>query len=129
MGWKEGEDFKREVEFNAGLTTTHHESNKRPDYCLHLSYKGKKFYAKVIIEAKYFIKGTRELQENFDQLLSYASWGHAKVIVLCDKNNIDVYEPDRNGHFDLQHHHTRFHWRELNKNNEKFKELRRLLSK
>ena len=129
MGWEKGKDFKQEVEFAAGHTTTHHESNKRPDYCLHLTYKGKKIYAKVVIEAKYFIKGNRELEENFDQLLSYASWGEAKVIVLCDKNNIDVYEPDRNGQFDMQHHHTRYHWRELKTNKEKFDELRRLFAK
>ena len=129
MGWVKGKDFKQEVEFAAGHTTTHHESNKRPDYCLHLSHKGKKVYAKVVIEAKFFIRGNRELEENFDQLLSYASWGEAKVIVLCDKNNIDVYEPDRNGQFDMHHHHTRYHWRELKTNKEKFDELRRLFAK
>lgn len=129
MGWKKGIDFKREVEFAAGHTTTHHESNKRPDYCLHLSHVGKKVYAKVVIEAKLFIKGNRDLEESFDQLLSYALWGKAKVIVLCDKNNIDVYEPDRNGHFDMQHHHTRYHWRELKAHQEKFDELRRKFAK
>jgi hypothetical protein len=96
---------------------------------LHLTHKGKKVYAKVVIEAKFFINGNRQLEENFDQLLSYASWGEAKVIVLCDKNNIDVYEPDRNGQFDLHHHHTRYHWTELNKDQEKFDELRRKFAK
>ena len=62
--------------------------------------------------------------KNFSQFI----WNLYKNSTEGQKT-IDVYEPDRNGHFDLQHHHTRFHWRELNKNNEKFKELRRLLSK
>ena len=117
------------MEFAAGHTTTHHESNKRPDYCLHLSLVGKKVYAKVVIEAKFFIKGNKEFENCFGQLVSYALWGKAKVIVLCDKNNIDVYEQDRNGHFDMQHHHTRYHWRELKAHQEKFDELRRKFAK
>ena len=128
MGWEKGKDFKREVEFPAGHTTTHHVSNKRPDYCLHLTYKGKKTYAQVVIEAKEEFKNTKALDDCFDQCLTYADWGKARVLVICDKHNIYVYEQDRNGQFDKDHHKTRFRWAEMS-DHEKFNELKRLLSK
>lgn len=128
MGWEKGKDFRREVEFPAGHTTTHHVSNKRPDYCLHLTYKGKKTYAQVVIEAKEEFKNTVALGECFDQCLTYADWGKARILVICDKHNIYVYEQDRNGQFDKDHHKTRFRWAEMS-DHEKFNELKRLLSK
>lgn len=128
MGWKKGIDFEREIEFAAGLTTTHHVSNKRPDYCLHISHKGKKTYAQVVIEAKEEFKNTKEIEDAFDQCLTYASWGKARVLVICDKNSIYVYEQDRNGEFDQEHHKTRFRWAKM-KELENFNELKRLLSK
>lgn len=126
MGWKEGEDFLREVEFAAGHSTTGHAMNKRPDYCLHLSYVGKKVYAKVIIEAKYSIRNVEELSATFDQCLSYASWGQAKVMVLCDKDSIYVYEQNKKGQFELEGHVARYRWEQLS-NPEIFKELKRKL--
>lgn len=128
MGWEKGKDFKREVEFPAGHTTTHHVSNKRPDYCLHLTYKGKKTYAQVVIEAKEEFKNTKAVDDCFDQCLTYASWGEALVLVICDKHSIYVYERDRNRQFDKDHHKTRFRWAEMS-DHEKFNELKRLLSK
>jgi len=128
MGWKKGIDFEREIEFAAGHTTTHHVSNKRPDYCLHISHKGKKTYAQVVIEAKEEFKNTKEIEDAFDQCLTYASWGKARVLVICDKNSIYVYEQDRNGEFDQEHHKTRFRWAKM-KELENFNELKRLLSK
>ena len=128
MGWKKGIDFEREIEFAAGLTTTHHVSNKRPDYCLHISHKGKKTYAQVVIEAKEEFRNTKEIEDAFDQCLTYASWGEARVLVICDKNSIYVYEKDRKGQFDQEHHKTKFRWAKMN-NLENFNELKRLLSK
>lgn len=126
MGWSFGKDFKREIEFAAGHGTTGHAMNKRPDYCLHLTEHGKKKYAKVVIEAKYFIKDNTQLEETFDQCHTYACWGKAQVLVLCDKNSIYVYEQDRNGEFDVHHHRTRYRWVQM-KNPEIFKELKRKL--
>lgn len=126
MGWTLGKDFKREVEFAAGHSTTGHQMNKRPDYCLHITEHGKKIYAKVIIEAKYFIKNNTELADTFDQCLTYACWGKAQVLVLCDKNTIYVYEQNRNGEFDQHHHRTRYRWSQMN-DPEIFKELKRKL--
>lgn len=128
MGWEKGKDFEREVEFAAGHTTTHHVSNKRPDYCLHMTHKGKKTYAQVVIEAKEEFKNTKALDDCFDQCLTYASWGEALVLVICDKHSIYVYERDRNRQFDKDHHKTRFRWAEMS-DLEKFNELKRLLSK
>lgn len=126
MGWQMGKDFKREVEFAAGRSTTGHAMNKRPDYCLHLYHHGNKVYAKVIIEAKHEIRNVADLTAAFDQCLSYASWGKAKVMVVCDKNALHVYEQDRNGEFDMERNHTRYRWEQL-KNHETWWEIKRKL--
>lgn len=127
MGWEEGKDFKREIEFTAGHTTTHHASNKRPDYCLHLSKVGNKIYTKVVIEAKFLFRNTKELEDCFNQCQSYADWGKAKVMVICDKHVIYVFEQDRNGNFNFEHHKTRYRWTQL-KNHATFMQLKRQLS-
>ena len=127
MGWVKGKDFEREVEFAAGHTTTHHPSNKRPDYCLHVTrQEGKVKESKVVIEAKELFKGTTAVDECFDQCESYARWGKAKVIVICDKIHIFVYEQDRNGSFYKDKHKTTFTWAKL-KEDEEFKKLKRKL--
>lgn len=123
MGWKEGVDFFREVEFAAGHSTTGHAMNKRPDYCLHMRNDGHKVYAKVVIEAKYHMQNKKELAETFDQCLSYARWGNAKVMVLCDKNSIYVYEQDASGQFNPTKNVTRYRWEQLS-NLEFFKKLK-----
>ncbi len=55
-------------------------------------------------------------------------WGEARVLVICDKHGIYVYEQDRNGQFDKDHHKKRFRWAKTT-DHEKFNEQKRLLSK
>ena len=125
MGWKQNEDFKAEVEFPAGHSTTGHKMEKRPDFCLHISGSGSQLTAKVVIEVKFWMKDVNEINDAFDQGVSYAKWGEAKVLVLCDKNQIRVYERDKKGKFDKDKR-ARFLWEEM-ENLEKRNELKRML--
>ena len=127
MGWKYKEDFFDEVEFPAGRGTTGHKMEKRPDFCLHMTGTEKDRGAKVIIEAKLNMKNNEEISANYNQGLSYAKWGNAQVLVLCDKNQIRVYERNDKGNFD-ENKWIRFRWEEM-QNLEKYNELKRLLSK
>lgn len=125
MGKKRNEDFKAEVEFPAGHSTTGHRMEKRPDFCLHLSGSGSQLTAKVVIEVKYWMRDNIEVEQAFDQGVTYAKWGEAKVLVLCDKNQIRVYERNKKGKFDKDKR-SFFRWEDM-ENLERFNELKRLL--
>lgn len=126
MGWKRDVDFKAEVEFPAGHSTTGHKMEKRPDFCLHISGSGSQLTAKVVIEVKFWMKDVNEINGAFDQGVSYAKWGEAKVLVLCDKNQIRVYERDKDGKFDKDKRNL-FRWEEM-ENLEKRNVLKRMLN-
>lgn len=122
MGFKKKVDYDDQVSFKAGRGSV-----KRPDYCLHITGEGEYKSAKVIIEAKFYMKNNNEIEENFKQGLSYARWGNAKVLVLCDKVQILVYER-HNGSFD-RNKFKKFYWKEvMGGNSDKFNELKKLLS-
>ena len=129
MGWKYKEDFFDEVEFPAGRGTTGHEMEKRPDFCLHVSGGDRDKEAQVVIEVKLNMKNNQEIKANYEQGVSYAKWGNARVLVICDKNQIRVYERNKKNQFvpfDIPS--ARFRWEELQEL-ENFNELKRLLSK
>ena len=127
MGWELGKDFEAEVEFPAGRGSTGHQMEKRPDFCLHLTGKDKVDRgAKVVIEVKLYMKNNEEIEANYKQGLSYAKWGEAQVLVLCDKYQIRVYERNKKGKFD-ENKWVRFRWEEM-ENLEKFNELKRMLN-
>ena len=129
MGWKYKEDFLDEVEFPAGRGTTGHEMDKRPDFCLHLSGGDRDKEAQVVIEVKLNMKNNQEIKANYDQGVSYAKWGNARVLVICDKNQIRVYERNKKNQFvPFDTPTARFRWEDMQKL-EKFNELKQLLSK
>lgn len=72
------------------------------------------------------MKNNEEIEANYRQGLSYAKWGEAQVLVLCDKNQIRVYERNKKGKFD-ENKWVRFRWEEM-ENLDKFNELKRMLS-
>ncbi len=122
MGWKENVDYKPEVHFKAGRG-----SAKRPDFCLHIKGEGEDLEAKVIFECKLYMKNSKEIEANFTQGRSYAKWGNAQVLVLCDKEQILVYER-HHGSFD-RNKFKKYYWGEvMGGNPDKFNELRKLLS-
>ena len=121
MGWEEGEDYAAEVHFKAGRG-----SAKRPDFCLHITGSGEDTEAKVVIECKLYMKNGKEIEQNFTQGRSYAKWGNAQVLVLCDKQQILVYQRHK-GTFDRNKFKT-FYWKEvMGGNPDKFNELKKLL--
>lgn len=125
MGWEEGKDFSGEVEFPAGRGETGYAHNKRADFCLHMSeYQGRP-RTKVLIEVKLKMKDVTEINKAFDQGVSYAGWAHAEVLVLCDMNQIRVYEKNSKGEFD-KNHYEKFKWNEMG-GLERLNELKRFL--
>jgi hypothetical protein len=61
----------------------------------------------------------------FEQGLTYAKWGGAQVLMLCDREQIRVYERTKDGKFDDKKF-RRFRWEEM-KILEKYLELKRML--
>lgn len=125
MGWRSEVDYFQQVEFPAGHGTTGHRMEKRPDFCLHKTGEGRKLGAKVVIEVKECMRSTKEIDETYEQGLTYAKWGGAQVLVLCDKNQIRVYKRNGKGEFD-ENKWTRFRWEEM-QILEKYNELKRML--
>lgn len=125
MGWKNYIDFKREVEFHAGRGKTGFSSDKRPDFCLHISEKNGDIEARVIIEVKKYLKNDKEIHDNFIQGRSYAKWGNAQTLVLCDEKKILVYQRDNNYSF-TENKFIKFSWNDM-ETNEKYNELKKLL--
>lgn len=126
MGWKNGMDFKGEVEFNAGRGKTGYSSDKRPDFCLHIVEKNDDIEVKVAIEVKKFMKNSKEIHENFVQGRSYAKWGAAPTLVLCDMKQIRVYQRGKNNNFD-ENKFIKYSWSDM-ENPDKYAELKKLLS-
>lgn len=126
MGWKNGVDFKGEVEFNAGRTKTNHSSDKRPDFCLHIIEKNDDIEAKVAIEVKKHMKTQKEIHDNFVQGRSYAKWGAVQVLVLVDMRQILVYERDKDNKFN-ENMPKKYSWADM-ENPDKYSELKKLLS-
>ena len=126
MGWKNGIDFKGEVEFNAGRTKTNHSSDKRPDFCLHIVEKDDDIEAKVAIEVKKHMKSQKEIHDCFVQGRSYAKWGAVQVLVLVDMKQIRVYVRNKDNKFN-ENKPIKFSWADM-ENLDKYAELKRLLS-
>ncbi len=127
MGWKYKEDYDQQVEFPAGHGTTGHKMEKRPDFVLHYKHYGKQIIAKVVIEVKFFMHGLQGIKETFNQGVTYANWGKAEVLVLCDKNQIRVYHHDKNGIFNVEKCTETYRWEQM-EDAEKFNELKRMLT-
>jgi hypothetical protein len=122
MGWVKGIDFQWEVPFTAGRG-----SSKRPDYCLHVTQTKGEYSAKVIIEAKYYMKNGQDIEKAFKQCKSYGKWGNAQTLVLIDKYQILVFNK-HNGTFDSSKYDL-FYWSDvINGNADKYNALKKLLS-
>ncbi|HRN92923.1 MAG TPA: hypothetical protein PLE75_07390 [Ferruginibacter sp.] len=91
-----------------------------PDYAF-LTKKEKNYeVASMLLEAKFWIKNNKELEEAFKQTYSYALRLSARVLVIADKNAIWIYEK-RNDSFDRTKYVKKY-WKELEKADE-FKEI------
>lgn len=123
MGWTEANGhILNQVVQHLG----HGESrtNGRTDISLHPYGEGLK-KAKVLIEEKYWMKNEQEKKETFEQGLSYALLSESKVLVICDKAQIVVFQKQKDT-FRYEKGVT-YYWDEMS-NPDKFNELRKLLS-
>ncbi len=94
-----------------------------PDYSFFTS--GEKGYekSKMIIEAKFYIKTNKDLEETFRQAHSYAMRLEASTIMLCDKNSIWIYLKNASG-FDRTKYFKKY-WKEL-ENVDEFNKLKEI---
>lgn len=107
MRWYENKDFIRQLPIHAGRG-----HRVFPDYALHYDNTPDYERAKVLIEAKLYMKNNQEIEEAFKQARSYANILESSVIVLCDKTCLIVYEKVNS--FDRDRY-TKYHWADLNK--------------
>lgn len=115
MGWYENKDFIRQLPIHAGRG-----HRIFPDYALHYNNKPDEEKAKVLIEAKLYMKNNQEIEEAFLQARSYACLLESTVIVLCDKQCLIVYEKKQS--FDRDSY-KKYYWEEL-ENPDLFNELK-----
>lgn len=119
MNWFENKDFIRQLPIHAGRG-----HRIFPDYALHYNNKPNEEKAKVLIEAKLYMKNNQEIEEAFLQARSYACLLESSVIVLCDKQCVIVYEKKQS--FDRDNY-TKYYWIEL-ENPDIFNELKNKLN-
>ncbi|NHW59168.1 type I restriction endonuclease subunit R, partial [Escherichia coli] len=98
-------DYVKQLSIRAGRG-----SRVYPDYALH--YNDKKGYerARIIIEAKFYMKNNKEVEEAFLQARSYANILESSTIILCDKIGLIIYK--RKGSFD-RGNYKKIYWEEL----------------
>lgn len=118
MGWHENKYFIRQLPIHAGRG-----HRVFPDYALHYDNKPDYEKAKVLIEAKLYMKNNQEIEEAFKQARSYANILESSVIVLCDKQCLIVYEKGLG--FDRDRY-KKYYWGEL-ENPDLFNELKNKL--
>ena len=80
--------------------------------------------AKVLIEAKLYMKNNQEIEEAFLQARSYAQLLESYIIILCDKVGLIVYK--KKGSFD-RGRYKKYYWEEL-ENTDIFNELKNKLN-
>lgn len=119
MGWYEHRDYVRQLPIHAGRG-----HRIFPDYALHYDNKPEEEKAKVLIEAKCYMKNNQEVEAAFLQAFSYAKLLLSSVIVLCDKECILVYE-NKDGF--SRSHYKKYYWEDM-KNSDLYNELRHILN-
>ena len=118
MGWYENKDFIRQLPIHAGRG-----HRIFPDYALHYDNKPDYERAKVLIEAKLYMKNNQEIEETFKQARSYANILESSVVILCDKNCLLVYE--KKDSFN-RYSYTKYYWEDM-ETPDKFNELKNKL--
>lgn len=119
MNWFENKDFIRQLPIHAGRG-----HRIFLDYALHYVNKPNDEKAKVLIEAKQYMKNNQEIEKAFLQARSYACLLESSVIVLCDKLCLIVYEKKQS--FDRDNY-KKYYWGEL-ENPDLFNELKNKLN-
>lgn len=120
LGFSEGDGYIRQIPIRAGRG-----SRIYPDYALNCKISKNDVTAKVLIEAKLYMRNSQELESAFIQAKSYAKLLDSSVIVLCDKECLIVY---RKTDGFLRNRYKKYYWCELEKP-DKYNELKDILIK
>lgn len=118
MGFQEGDDYIRQLPIHAGRG-----HRIFPDYALHYSKKPDEETARVLIEAKLYMKNNQEIEAAFLQARSYAMILGSSVIMLCDKECLIVYEKRQS--FD-RGRYKKFYWSDF-ENPDRYNEIKNTL--
>lgn len=114
-------DWERQLIVRMG-----HRERNFPDYVF-LSNKEKNYeIASMLIEAKYWIKNNKELEETFKQVYSYGLRLSAKILILADKDAIWIYEK-QNESFDRTKYIKKY-WKELEQP-DNFRNIKKLIGR
>ena len=106
LGFELGRDYIRQLGLHAGRG-----HRVFPDYSLHYSSKSNEESAQILIEAKRHMKSNKEIYDAFVQARSYALLLGSRLIVLCDKECLLLFEKI-NGVF-TRDYHIRIYWSQL----------------
>ena len=120
MGWYEYRDYVRQLPIHAGRG-----HRIFPDYALHYDNKPEEEKAKVLIEAKCYMKSNQEIEAAFLQAFSYAKLLLSSIIVLCDKECILVYD-NKNGF--SRNRYKKYYWEDM-RNPDLYNELKNNLKR
>ena len=82
--------------------------------------------ASMLVEAKFWIKNNKELEETFKQVYSYGQRLSSKTLLIADKDAIWIYER-HNQSFDRSKYIKKY-WKELEKPDE-FASIKKLLGR
>lgn len=95
-------DYIRQLSLQAGRGARIY-----PDYALFYKNKQGSESAKILIEAKLFMKSNRDVEDAFCQAVSYAKLLESSIVILCDKIALYIYE--KNEGYDRDRY-TKHYW-------------------
>lgn len=97
-----------------------------PDYAFLTNKERNYEVASMLIEAKFWIRNNKELEETFKQIYSYGLRLSAKILIIADKDAIWIYEK-HNDSFDRTKY-TKKYWKELEQADE-FANIKKLVGR
>jgi len=97
-----------------------------PDYAFLTNNEKSYEVAEMLIEAKFWIKSNKELEETFKQVYSYGLRLSSKILIIADKDAIWIYERHNNS-FDRSKYIKKF-WKELERPDE-FANIKNLIGR
>ena len=97
-----------------------------PDYAFLTNNEKSYEVAEMLIEAKFWIKSNKELEETFKQVYSYGLRLSSKILIIADKDAIWIYERHNNS-FDRSKYIKKF-WKELERPDE-FTDIKNLIGR
>lgn len=107
-----------------------HGSIPRPDFSFFVEELGAGLYAApMVIECKYDMSDNADFNSAFYQAFSYARQLNSRIMGVCDKYVLRLYEADKNGNFFQNKEIFNSSWKEINTKPEVFNKLSKLIGR